>query len=63
MEALRRSLAPGGRSLRDELAQTAAFDGVTGRITLGPDRDAVKPAVVLRLRGGHAVFVAELPPP
>ncbi len=63
VEALRRSLAPGGRSLRDELAQTAAFDGVTGRITLGPDRDAVKPAVVLRLRGGHAVFVAELPPP
>ncbi|MGO9829880.1 MAG: ABC transporter substrate-binding protein [Myxococcaceae bacterium] len=63
VEALRRSLAPGGRTLREELAQTAAFDGVTGTITLGPDRDAVKSAVVLRLHGGRAVFVAELPPP
>jgi len=60
--ALRRTGGKGGPALREALAATAGFTGVTGRITLGPERDAVKPAVVLRIQGGRAVFVAELPP-
>jgi branched-chain amino acid transport system substrate-binding protein len=60
--ALRRTGGKGGPALRDALAATAGFPGVTGRITLGPGRDAVKPAVVLRIQGGRAVFVAEVPP-
>lgn len=38
------------------------FDGVTGRITFGKDRDALKSAVVLRIRGGRAIFVTALAP-
>jgi len=62
LDALRRASAPTGPALRDALAQTATFDGVTGLITLGRDRNAVKPAVVLRIRQGRAVFVTELSP-
>jgi len=62
LDALRRASAPTGPALRDALAQTATFDGVTGLISLGRDRNAVKPAVVLRIRQGRAVFVTELSP-
>jgi branched-chain amino acid transport system substrate-binding protein len=60
--ALRSIPAPTGPLLRDAIARTRGFDGVTGQITLGPERDAVKPVLVLQLRGGRAVFVTELPP-
>ena len=62
IDALRRTGGKGGPALRDALAATSGFPGVTGRITLGPERDAVKPAVVLRIQGGRAAFVTELPP-
>lgn len=62
LDALSRAAAPTGRARRDALAQTATFDGVTGLITVGKDRDAVKSAVVLRIRDGHALFVTELSP-
>jgi len=61
LDALRRAAGPGA-PLRDALASTTTFDGVTGLITLGRSRDALKPAVVLRIRGGRAVFVTELSP-
>lgn len=62
LAALGRTGGTSGAALRDALAQTSGFDGVTGRITLGPDRDAVKSALVLKIHGGRAVFVRELPP-
>jgi branched-chain amino acid transport system substrate-binding protein len=63
LAALRSLPAPTtGPLLREAIARTRDFDGVTGLITLGPERDAVKPVIVLQLRGGRAVFVAELPP-
>jgi branched-chain amino acid transport system substrate-binding protein len=62
VEALRRAPVPKGQPLRDALAQTAAFDGVTGRITFNEGRDALKSAMVLRISDGRAVFVTELPP-
>ena len=62
LDALRRAAVPKGQPLRDALAQTASFDGVTGLITFGKDRDALKSAVVLRIRGGRAVFVTTLAP-
>jgi branched-chain amino acid transport system substrate-binding protein len=61
LDALRRASGQ-GPALRDALAQTTTFEGVTGLITLGRNRDAVKSAVVLRIREGHAIFVTELSP-
>jgi branched-chain amino acid transport system substrate-binding protein len=62
LDALRRAPAGKGPQLRDALAHTATFDGVTGLITFGQQRDALKSAMVLRIRGGHGVFVTELSP-
>jgi len=62
IEALRRSSGPGGPALREAIASTRDFDGVTGRISFGPDRNAVKSAVVVRLAQGKPVFVAEVSP-
>ena len=62
IDALRRSSGVGGPALREQIARTRDFDGVTGRITLGPDRDAVKPAIMVKLVKGQPVFAAEVSP-
>jgi len=60
--ALRATAGVGGAALRAAIAATHDFDGVTGRITLGPDRNAVKSAVVVRLVRGEPTFVSEVRP-
>ena len=62
IDALRRSSGVGGPALREQIARTRDFDGITGRITLGPDRDAVKPAIIVKLVKGQPVFTAEVSP-
>lgn len=62
IDALRRSSGVGGPMLREQIARTRDFDGVTGRITIGPDRDAVKPAVIVKLVNGEPRFFAEVSP-
>jgi branched-chain amino acid transport system substrate-binding protein len=62
IDALRRSSGVGGPMLREQIARTRDFDGVTGRITLGPERDAVKPAVIVKLVNGEPRFAAEVSP-
>ena len=62
IDALRRSGGVGGPALREQIARTREFDGITGRITLGPDRDAVKPAIIVKLVKGQPVFTAEVSP-
>ena len=60
--ALRASAGVGGAALRAAIAATRDFEGVTGHITLGADRNAVKPAVVVRLVRGAPTFVSEVLP-
>jgi branched-chain amino acid transport system substrate-binding protein len=62
IEALRRSGGVGGPALREQIARTREFAGVTGRITLGPDRNAVKPAVIVKLVHGRPRFATEVNP-
>lgn len=62
IDALRRSGGVGGPMLREQIARTRDFDGITGRITLGPDRDALKPAVIVKLSKGRPTFAAEVSP-
>jgi branched-chain amino acid transport system substrate-binding protein len=50
------------RALRDILASTRDFPGVTGSITLDAERNAVKPAVVLRIQEGKFSFVERIAP-
>jgi branched-chain amino acid transport system substrate-binding protein len=62
IEALRRSGGVGGAALREQIARTRDFEGVTGRITIGADRNAVKPAVIVKLVHGQPRFATEVNP-
>lgn len=61
-DAIRRAGSLDGAAIRDALAGTKEFPGVTGAITIDPDRNARKPAVVLQVKGGKAVYTATVAP-
>ncbi len=50
------------KSIRDELAKTKDFAGVTGKITINENRDAVKSAVVVQVDGDQRKFVTTISP-
>lgn len=51
-----------GKDIAAELAKTADFDGVTGKITIDKERNAVKPAVILEMKDGQPTFVTAVQP-
>lgn len=62
IEAMRRAKDLTGPSIRDAIAQTRDFKGVAGTITLDANRNAVKPAVVLKVAGDKTEFVTTIAP-
>ncbi|MCP3139154.1 ABC transporter substrate-binding protein [Pyxidicoccus xibeiensis] len=62
IEAMKRAPDLSGPALREAIARTKDFPGVSGRITLDANRDAVKEAVVLKVSGGKAEFVTTVKP-
>ncbi len=61
-EAMGRAKSLGGADLAAELAKTKDFDGVTGRISIDADRNAVKPAVILEMKNSQPEFVTTIQP-
>ncbi len=61
-DAIKRAGTTEGPKLRDAIAATADFPGVTGTITLDKDRNAVKPAVVLKVGDGKFEYVETIKP-
>ena len=61
-EAIARAGATDGPKLRDALAATKNFPGVTGRTTIDEQRNASKPAVVLAVKDGHTQFLQTIEP-
>jgi branched-chain amino acid transport system substrate-binding protein len=61
-DAMRRAGSTEGKRVRDALAATKDFPGVTGRITMDADRNPVKPAVILKVEGGKFRFAATIAP-
>jgi branched-chain amino acid transport system substrate-binding protein len=55
-DAIKRSGTTDGPKLRDAIAQTKNFPGVTGIITIDDKRNAVKSAVVLKLQDQKFVY-------
>lgn len=51
-DALKRAGSSDPVKLRDALAQTIKFAGRSGTITIGPDRNAAKPAIIFKLQDG-----------
>lgn len=60
--AIERAGSTAPAQLRDALAQTKNFNGVTGVISIDPDRNAVKPAVVLKLQDGRYIYEETIQP-
>jgi branched-chain amino acid transport system substrate-binding protein len=61
-DAIRRAGTTDGPKLRDAIAQTNNFAGVTGIITINAERNAIKPIVVLRLENGKYIYQETLQP-
>jgi len=61
-DAITRAGSTEGPRIRDALAATKDFAGVTGTITMDADRNPIKPAVVLRVEGGRFRFADSVAP-
>jgi branched-chain amino acid transport system substrate-binding protein len=55
-DAMKRAKSLSGSDLRDAIAATKDFDGVTGKITINANRDAEKGAVILEIANGAFKF-------
>jgi branched-chain amino acid transport system substrate-binding protein len=51
-----------GAKIRDQIAATKDFDGVTGIITLNSDRNAVKSAVIVKVENGKYLLTETIKP-
>jgi len=58
-DAVKRSKSLSGPDIRDALAATQAFPGVTGTVTFNEHRDAVKPIVMIEIKDGGTYAVKE----
>ena len=61
-DAIRRAGTTEAAKLRDAIAQTKDFAGITGKITLDSNRNPVKPAVVLKVQDGKLQFAETVNP-
>ena len=62
VDALRRAGTTAGPALRDALAATRNFPGVSGVITIDADRNATKAAVIITIKDGRFKFVQSIAP-
>ena len=62
VDAIMRAGTTESGKLREALAQTKNFQGVTGIINMDTDRNAVKPAVVLKLLDARFIYEATIQP-
>jgi branched-chain amino acid transport system substrate-binding protein len=58
-DAIKRSKSLSGPDIRDALAATKDFPGVTGTVTFNEQRDAVKPIVMIEIKDGGTYAVKE----
>jgi branched-chain amino acid transport system substrate-binding protein len=61
-DAIKRAGTTDGPKVRDQLAATKDFNGISGKITIDKDRNATKPAVILQVKDGTFKFVETIQP-
>lgn len=61
-DAIKRAGGTDSAKLRDAIASTKDFKGITGSITLNEKRDATKPAVILQIKDGQFKFLETVAP-
>jgi branched-chain amino acid transport system substrate-binding protein len=62
VDALQRAGTTEGAKLRDAIATTKDFQGVTGRITIDAQRNATKSAVILAVKDGKFKYIETVQP-
>jgi branched-chain amino acid transport system substrate-binding protein len=62
VDAIRRAASTEGPAIRDALAATKDFQGVTGATTMDKERNATKAAVVIMVKDGKFKFVETVAP-
>ncbi|HZM02392.1 MAG TPA: ABC transporter substrate-binding protein [Candidatus Saccharimonadales bacterium] len=62
VDAIKRAGTTAGPQVRDALAATRNFPGITGQITIDEHRDAKKPLVILQVSGGKFHLVEKISP-
>ena len=61
-DAIKRAGTPDADKLRAAIADTKDFQGVTGKITIDPNRNASKSAVMIEIKDKKFVSVAHIEP-
>ncbi len=61
-DAIKKANSTEGEKIKNELAKTKDYPGVTGVITINEQRNAVKPAVVLEIKDGKFVYKETIAP-
>lgn len=61
-DAIKRAGSTEGPKIKDALASTVNYDGVTGTITINDQRNAVKPAVVMEIKDGKFTYKETIAP-
>jgi branched-chain amino acid transport system substrate-binding protein len=61
-DAIKRAGTTEGPQLRDAIAATKDFPGITGKITIDEKRNASKPAVILTIKDGQFRYVETIVP-
>jgi len=62
LEAIKRAGTTEGPKLRDAIAATKDYQGITGKITLDEKRNAPKPAVILTVKDGKFKYLETVTP-
>ena len=54
--------SPDSKAVRDALAETAGFGGVTGQISFDANRNASKPGLIVTVKGGKFEIAEKIAP-
>jgi branched-chain amino acid transport system substrate-binding protein len=60
--AARRANSLDKKLVRDQIAATKAYDGVSGNITMGADRNPIKPVAMIKIENGQMNFAGWVKP-
>jgi branched-chain amino acid transport system substrate-binding protein len=61
-DAIKRAGSTDSKALRDALAQTTGFEGVTGKISFDANRNASKPGLIVTVKGGKFEIAEKIAP-
>jgi branched-chain amino acid transport system substrate-binding protein len=62
VDAIKRAGTTAEPQLRDAIAATKDFEGVTGKTTMDKNRDATKPATIITIKNGKFQYVTTIYP-